>query len=612
MTDKLNPLRRFQKRAGQAKKALAAKAGQALESGKQQLNQLDDQLKVTERVREKGVLLSDATQSLDEQMGVSDRLKQTRDKLGSSLSGLKQQATELAEQSGVNERVRAGFQTVKQNVIEPGAEWLETSGINATARQVGSAMASSYGQTRAVIKPYFAPESARELLQNTHSELARIAATIMQTSVDETDKLSRQFSNAVLAKSSGLAAAGVTLATVGALSTASTGTAIAGLSGAAANTASLYWLGNLVGGGVAAGTFITGGIGLVVGLAAYKLLSSEARPFESLTEVEQHLVQGCWLLMARIDEMLQADSITLDGPSAQAALDHALLPLYQMLTANADTICEHLDNRHSLILRQHVLVDFERVVIQSFRHWSTQKTSLLPDNTEYLIGGVFYALLTRTALNDSPESQLVLQALRRSDHELANATEADISDYLDRYSDEQLKGIANNVKGIYHELLHVQQYNATHTDTYAELFEQTNHPGADVLIRDIGSGQVVDQYQLKAVQSTASVELHQHRYADIEVLATAEVADRMPGVESSGISNDTITEQTRHGLDALADNTVPDRIAESLGLAAGVASGREFVEMLRGHRAFPDAILSVLKATGSAGAATALTAFLFS
>lgn len=612
MTEKPNLLRRFQKKADQTQKALAAKAGQALESGKQQLNQLDDHLKITERVREKGVLLSNAAKSLDEQMGVSDRVKQTRDKLGSSLSDLKQQAAELVEQTGVNERVRAGFQTVKQNVIEPGTEWLETSGINATARQVGSAMASGYGQTRAVIKPYFAPESARELLQNTRGELARIAATIMQTSADETDKLSRQFSNALVAKSSGLAAAGVTLATVGALGTASTGTAIAGLSGAAANSASLYWLGSLLGGGVATGALITGGISVVVGLAAYKLLGSEARPFESLTKVEQNLVQGCWILMAQLDERLKADPVNLDSATAQADLNHALLPLYELLNENTDAICKHLDARHCFILKQKVLKDFEPVVIRGYRKWADQKASPLAVNTEYIIGGVFYALLTRTALDDSPESQLVLEALRRSDHELANATEADISDYLDRYTDEQLKGIANNVKGIYHELSYAQHYNATHTDTYAELFEQTNHPGADVLIRDAGTGRVIDQYQLKAVQTTAPVELHQQRYADIKVLATEEVADKMPDVESSGISNDTITAKTNHDLDALADNSLVDRALESAELAAGIAGGREFIEMLRGRREFPDAVLNGIKAAGSAGAATALAAYLFS
>ena len=70
---------------------------------------------------------------------------------------------------------------------------------------------------------------------------------------------------------------------------------------------------------------------------------------------------------------------------------------------------------------------------------------------QYVIGGVLYALLTRSIVDESPESQLVLDALRRSDRDLTNASEAELSNYLDSYDAEQLKGIANNVKGIYHE-----------------------------------------------------------------------------------------------------------------------------------------------------------------
>lgn len=611
MTDKINPVRKVQKNALKAIKSAKEFAGKKLEAGKQKLTQFDEQYNVTGSTRQIGESVNDKVKAIDDHTGMSDLVSTARDRIGTSIDDIKQQGAQLAKQTGAIDAARAASSAVKQTIVAPGAKWLETSGLNEKLQQTGSALASVYGQTRAVIKPYFAPESARELLQNVRAELTRIAATLMQTNVDETDRLASQFSNAVAAKASGLAAAGIALTTVGALGTATTGTAIATLSGAAANTASLYWLGSVVGGGVATGALMTGGLSLVVGLAAYKFLSSDARPFEALSQVEQHLVQGCWVLIARIDELLKEDPVTLDSDTAQTDLDRTLLPLYLLLTENVDAICEHLDQRHRLILREHVLVDFDRVVIQGYRHWINHEASRRAGNIEYVIGGVFYALLTRTALNDSPESQLVLQALRRSDNELTHATEADLSNYLDHYSSEQLKGIANNVKGIYHELLYVQQYNATHTDTYAELFEQTNRPGADVLIRDTDTGQVVDQYQLKAVQSSALVDLHQQRYVDIKVLATEEVAGNMPGIESSGVRNDTITVQTNHDLDALADNTVADRVMESLGLAAGVASGREFVEMLRGRRAFPEAVSSGLKVMGSAGAATALTAFLF-
>jgi len=611
VTDKPNHFREFQKSARKAQEAASGLADKAIQGGKQKLAEIDDQYHLSDKTRQLGESIGNTAKSVDKHTGISRHSRDARDALIDSFDALTTQGKHIAEQTGIVEAARSATSALKQIVIQPGAEYLETSGINERLYQTGATLASAYGQTRAVIKPYFAPESARELLQNTRYELARITATLMQTNTDETDRLARQFSSAFTAKASGVVAAGLTLATVGTLGTASTGTAIATLSGAAANSASLYWLGSVVGGGVAAGAIMTGGVSLVAGLAAYKFLNSESRSFETLSVVEQDLVQGCWLLIARIDELLKLEPVMLGDAAAQTDLDRILLPLYQMLDENADAICEHLDSRHRLVLRQHVLVDFERVVIRGYRYWANNATAAAPADIEYIIGGAFYALLTRTALDDSPQSQLVLQALRRSAQELIDATEGEISDYLDRYSDAQLKGIANNVKGIYHELLYVQQYNASHSSTYAELFEQTNHPGADVIIRNASTHHVLEQYQLKAAQATGTVEAHLQRYADIRVLATEEVAQRMDGIESSGISNAVITQHTNHDLDALADNTVEDRVLTSLGLATCMAGGQEFVALLRGLKPFPDAVTSGLSKVGIASAATLLTAYLF-
>ncbi len=224
---------------------------------------------------------------------------------------------------------------------------------------------------------------------------------------------------------------------------------------------------------------------------------------------------------------------------------------------------------------------------------------------------MLYALLTQSVIDDSIESQLVLDALRRSDLELVGASESEISSYLAGYDEEQLKGIANNIKGIYHELLWVKQYNADHSDTSAEPYEATNQPGADVRIIDVQSGDVIVEYQLKSTDSVYYVEEHQIRYTDVEVIATDEVASRMDGVTASGNLNEDITSTTGANIDALAANTLADRTLEGAGLAMTVATGQELLEMLQGQKEFPEAVQSVLKSTGAATAATAVTAYLF-
>lgn len=65
-------------------------------------------------------------------------------------------------------------------------------------------------------------------------------------------------------------------------------------------------------------------------------------------------------------------------------------------------------------------------------------------------------------------------------------------------------------------------------------------------------------------------------------------------------------------LSAVAGNAIGDRAGDAALLAAGIASTRELLEMLRGERDFPDAAANVLKGAGTAAAASALAAYLFS
>ena len=67
-------------------------------------------------------------------------------------------------------------------------------------------------------------------------------------------------------QTAGFAATGTLYASVAAFGTAGTGTAIGTLSGAAATSATLAWIGGLVGGGMAAGGIVLAGVGLVAGL----------------------------------------------------------------------------------------------------------------------------------------------------------------------------------------------------------------------------------------------------------------------------------------------------------------------------------------------------------
>ena len=434
----------------------------------------------------------------------------------------------------------------------------------------------------------------------------------MQISPGEAEKLAAQFGTVVASKIAGIAASGALLSLVSSFETAGTGTAIASLSGAASTSATLAWVGGLLGGGMATGAVLTGGVGIVVGLGAYKALGSKRRDFEDLDENEQRIVQYCWMLIAIIDDHLQRGDEEFTADSACTFLEDTLLPLQTLLVENSESICSNLDKKNAGAYRQHVLRDFGPAIIDPFASFTASGFSEKSLHYEYVIGGILYALLTRSIVDDSLESQLVLDALRRSDRDLTNASEAELSKHLDSYDAEQLKGIANNVKGIYHELLWVEQFNISHDDVRAEVFGATNHPGSDVRIVDVESGDVVANYQLKATDNVAYVNEHLIRYPGVRVVVTDETAEKMEGIHASGNMNADLAEDVDVDIEALGGNTLGDRVTEGVGLAATIATGQELIEMLQGNREFPEAVTEVVKRTGTAGAATAVAAYLFS
>jgi hypothetical protein len=484
-------------------------------------------------------------------------------------------------------------------------------------REFTNSAESIYGALRQKVKPSSPVKTPEALLQQTQSELHYIIACVLQISPKNAAKWAERFGNALAAK---LAAAGATTSLLGLVATfgtAGTGTAISGLSGAAATSATLAWVGGLVGGGMAAGAFLTAGVGLVVGYAAYRALGATARSFDDLTEIDRGVVETCGVLAEAMNESLaNSPTIRLDACEAEMLFRNALEPLYKSLTENSNDICSRLDPKNAIAFRQHVLPDFKRNVIDGFSRFISENERQIRNRStnyiEYVIGGVVYALLSRNVVGRDMESQLVLDALRRSDTDLTDASEAEISEYLSNYSSDQLKGIANNVKGIYHELLFVEDYNATHTDSYAELFGATNHPGSDIRIRDRESEEILQEIQLKATDSADYVQQHVERYPDIEVRVTEEAAAKLEHVESSGVSNEEITYQISEDFDILADNTIADQMIESAGLLGVIAAGRETIEVLQGRKSARESTRSVVEAATASAAATGIAAFLFS
>lgn len=207
------------------------------------------------------------------------------------------------------------------------------------------------------------------------------------------------------------------------------------------------------------------------------------------------------------------------------------------------------------------------------------------------------------------DQQLVLEALKRSKPSLAGATEAELGEYLRGFDGDGLQGVISSVKGIYHELLTEHHENTDGDETIGRLFEETNHPGAD--IEFLVDGEVIREVQLKAVQDPAAIIDHFGRYPEIEVMATTEVFKVLEGkfgelLQSSDISNEEISRTTQETLERLAGEELGDLIQDGLVTSLLVGGALQAKAILSGKPIEAREIRSTLELMGI-GAGMAFT-----
>jgi hypothetical protein len=228
------------------------------------------------------------------------------------------------------------------------------------------------------------------------------------------------------------------------------------------------------------------------------------------------------------------------------------------------------------------------------------------------IAAVLMNLRNQRLIVDTPEEQLVVEALRRCNSALDDASLAELGNYIRGLSDEQLRGLANNIKGTYHELLFVRDYNATHDTTRAELFPATNHPGSDVLIRDNETGEVVREMQLKATDNLWYAQPKPGCDPNIERVATEEVARRSDNISSSGYSDVELEAGVSQQFDQLPDVSPMGQLEVGAESGALVAGGLRALQCLKGDVSPGEAMRKAAEDAAIAAATTAFVAFLFS
>ena len=383
------------------------------------------------------------------------------------------------------------------------------------------------------------------------------------------------------------------------IGTASTGTAIGSLSGAAFTSSALAW----VGGSVLMGSIIVGAAGIATGVAGViatkriftKFFKGTQRGDLDLHPKERAIVDSCMALALAFREQSKSGR-ALEPVVAHAMHDEALDPL-------CDKLREYKFEVESWPLVDRSRIEKAILKIERLTVFAGNFSKKYPDFTIGIVTAVILKLMANEIPEFNDHELLVIDALRRSNNSLTEASHEELASYLKDKDPEQLQGLHNNIKGIYHELRYAQAENSDNDEYRVELFDETNHPGSDAVLINTETGET-SEIQLKATNYISYIEEHNNRYANVEVFATDEVAEISDEIHSSGITNaelnsdvDDVFSSLRSGDDGL--------VGESMAVASLMALARAVRVNLRNDKQLSKLEREDLLRGGISSAATA-------
>ena len=161
---------------------------------------------------------------------------------------------------------------------------------------------------------------------------------------------------------------------------------------------------------------------------------------------------------------------------------------------------------------------------------------------------------------DGPLGDVFLQSIRDTWKGIEpEATAEEIAHFVrsQSYTNAQLDGAVQSVKGKMFELLVARHENADGDEWIAHLHADQNFPGSDVVLTNTETGQEI-ALSLKATSNPASIESALLRYPDIPILTTSEWSERYVDdvrVDTSNWSETELKRISRGNWNELAQNT---------------------------------------------------------
>ena len=419
--------------------------------------------------------------------------------------------------------------------------------------------------------------------------LERLKEAFLWQKKGQAAKFTAQLSAKVLATS---ATSSVLLTTAAIFGTASTGTAIGSLSGAAFTNAALAWWGGSVASGLAMVGTASFAAGLVVvplvGYGWRKFISGSGRKVDALTETETRIKIG-------IEQALFAlGNQKFNDLSFLMLWREMIIPVTDELEKMREAEYEKWPIKDKRNLRK-ALADLTKLRKQTNRKLRGSATFAVSQ-----VGAFIYKIYADST-KWSEEDLLVLQAFARSTADLhENSTPEEIGAYLRSYSDADSRdGLLANIKGIYHEIAFANKENTDGDNWFVELEESTTTAGVDAYLTNSITKERIP-IQLKASDNYSSTKSHYEEYPEIGVFGTTEIADGSNHVVSSGFSNVELTDQISSTSAKLeAEGALVDSlqdVATLAGTSAFIAMTVMFGEAIRSGHGLDASAKGALKA----------------
>lgn len=338
-------------------------------------------------------------------------------------------------------------------------------------------------------------KSAQVSIENWYEKASIICGETVDAVLNQKSGTSERIVRSLAAKLGFAGATAGLFSIASILGTASTGTAISTLSGAAFNSAALKWLGGGV--SMALGGWVVFMFSVVAGAISYFFAkitftkyTGKKRKLKNLDDQEKRVVET--LMLIAIGFRKQAEQMRgLDSASAAILHDKVFKQLSSELKKCIEKVADWPTIPRERLRKQAKKIEVLSGFLQSAAPAGRQKLGMMSGAERVDIVPVTVLKLMSTPVPEfNAQEQFVLEALRRTNkRKLKNASSEMLSEYIRLERVDRLTAQLEKVKRIHRKLTR-RQSASSHPEEYTVAFVETpDRTGIEVLIQNVRTGE---------------------------------------------------------------------------------------------------------------------------